>query len=192
MNTQVKHKHAVNAIVTIVEPGLTYSNWSDKFKEYGFRNTTENHQLGKGVLAKITHRGIHDDGETPIYAVHAVINGEERECIIGERGISPVPRKPMTNFVFKQVWPDLSLCHYDRKNNILHLNGSTLDVTHGKVHEDVVLRVHNPETGGYGDFKRTGLSAGNYVEYLGYGISIVLRCYFYADGFRDVVKKVSA
>ena len=191
--TQVKHKHALNAVVTIVEPGHTYSNWTAKFKEYGFRNTSENHGLSRGTLAKITHRDIHDDGVTPIYAVHAVINGEEKECVIGEKGISPVPRKPMTNFVFKQVWPDLSLCHYDRENNVLHLNGSTLGVKHGNDDEDMVLRVYNPETGGYGDFKRVGpFLDGDYVGYQGYGISTALRYYWNADAFRGAVEKVCA
>lgn len=191
--TQVKHKHAVNAVVTIVEPGHTYSNWSTKFKEFGFRDININHAFDAGVLAKITHCDIHDDGVTPIYAVHAVINGEDRECVIGEKGISPVSRKPMTDFVFKQVWPDLSLCHYDRENNILHLNGSTLDVKHNNDHQDMVLRVYNPETRGYGDFKYVGpFLDGDYVGYQGYGISTTLRYYWNSKNYRDAIKKVPA
>ncbi len=184
----VKHKHALNAVVTIVEPGHTYSNWTAKFKEYGFRNTSQNLPFDRGTLVKVTHRDIHDDGTTPIYAVHAIINGEERECVIGEKGISPVPRKPMTEFVFKQVWPDLSLCHYDRENNVLHINGSGLGVKHGEDREDMVLRVYNPETHGYGDFKCLGACIGDYVAYLGYGISTTMRYYEDSKVYRDAIE----
>jgi len=182
------YKFPVGMQVTVVEPGYTYPSYRDKFEELEFTNTTENLGFPIGTTCTIFARTEHDSNGKLLYA----LNGpdSERQCLISEDGITELVRSEHTTkkLVFKEIRPALSLCCWDRGSKTLHINAETLNIKHEDFENDVMLRVHNEETGGYGDFVPVGHKI-DVTTYRGLGIPVTLRCYWNEKSFAHNMRK---
>ena len=201
------HKFEVGKRVTVIEPGHTYPSFSTMFEKHNFKNTAENPAFPRGTNAYITAVDVHPNpitglsgGDVIIYALVVNIDGKVKECIIGETGlVTEITHITHTSDVkFVRVYPDLSLCHWDAKSNVLAINGETLITSSANVHDlrlhegckgDVIIRIHNEATGGYGDFRHIG-SARYYAQFMGLGIDTHMRFYWDQKMFTHDMRKI--
>lgn len=70
-------------LVTVLDPGMTYDSYEQKFKEMGFKKKEYNQWFRKGTIAKIFAVGRHSDGHK-IYAIRDFLGNES---LIREKGI---------------------------------------------------------------------------------------------------------
>lgn len=197
------HKFEIGQRVTVIEPGHTYPSFSTMFEKHNFLNTAENPAFPRGTNAVITAVDMHPSpisgGDVPIYALAANIDGEVKECIIGETGlVTEITHITHTSDVkFIRLYPDLSLCHWDSKSDVLAIDGETLmsnlskqnvDLQEG-CKGDVIVRIHNEETGGYGDFRHIG-SSRYYARFMGLGIDTHMRFYWDQKMFAHDMRKI--
>lgn len=198
------HKFEIGQRVTVIEPGHTYPNFTTMFEKHNFINTTENPSFKRGTNARITAVDMHPSpvsgGDVPIYALVACPDGEVIECIIGETGlVTEITHITHTSDVkFIRLHPDLSLCHWDSKSDVLAINGETLISSNANVQDlrlyqgckgDVIIRIHNDATGGYGDFRHIG-SARYYAQFMGLGIDTHMRFYWDQKMFAHDMRKI--
>lgn len=197
------HKFEAGQRVTVIEPGHTYPSFSTMFEKHNFDNTAENPGFPRGTNAVITAVDVHPSpisgGDVVIYALAANIDGEVKECIIGETGlVTEITHITHTSDVkFIRLYPDLSLCHWDSKSDVLAIDGETLqhslstqnvDLQEG-CKGDVIVRIHNDATGGYGDFRHIG-SSRYYARFMGLGIDTDMRFYWDQKMFAHDMRKI--
>ena len=197
------HKFEAGKRVTVIEPGHTYPSFSTMFEKHYFKNTAENPAFPRGTNAIITAVDMHPSpisgGEVALYALAANIDGEVKECIIGETGlVTEITHITHTsNVKFIRLHPNLSLCHWDAKINMLVINGETLmsslSAQNVQLREgctgDVIIRIHNDATGGYGDFRHVG-SSRYYARFIGLGIDTHMRFYWDQKMFAHDLRKI--
>ena len=200
------HKFEVGKRVTVIEPGHTYPSFSTMFEKHNFANTAENPAFERGTNAYITAVDVHPNpitglsgGDVVVYALATNIDGEVKECIIGETGlVTEITHITHTSDVkFVRLYPDLSLCHWDAKSNVLAINGETLmsglSAQNVQLREgctgDVIIRIHNDATGGYGDFRHVG-SSRYYARFIGLGIDTHMRFYWDQKMFAHDLRKI--
>ena len=200
------HKFEVGKRVTVIEPGHTYPSFSTMFEKHNFANTAENPAFERGTNAIITAVDVHPNpitglsgGDVVVYALATNIDGEVKECIIGETGlVTEITHITHTsNVKFVRLYPDLSLCHWDAKINMLVINGETLmsglSAQNVQLREgctgDVIIRIHNDATGGYGDFRHVG-SSRYYARFIGLGIDTHMRFYWDQKMFAHDLRKI--
>ena len=200
------HKFEVGKRVTVIEPGHTYPSFSTMFEKHNFKNTAENPAFPRGTNAYITAVDVHPNpitglsgGDVVVYALATNIDGEVKECIIGETGlVTEITHITHTsNVKFVRLYPDLSLCHWDAKIDMLVVNGETLmsslSAQNVQLREgctgDVIIRIHNDATGGYGDFRHVG-SSRYYARFIGLGIDTHMRFYWDQKMFAHDLRKI--
>ena len=200
------HKFEVGKRVTVIEPGHTYPSFSTMFEKHNFKNTAENPAFERGTNAYITAVDVHPNpitglsgGDVVVYALATNIDGEVKECIIGETGlVTEITHITHTSDVkFIRLYPNLSLCHWDAKIDMLVINGETLmsslSAQNVQLREgctgDVIIRIHNDATGGYGDFRHIG-SARYYAQFMGLGIDTHMRFYWDQKMFAHDLRKI--
>jgi hypothetical protein len=187
-NTSPNYKFPVGMQVTIVEPGYTYPTYRDKFEELEFTNTVENLGFPRGTTCTIFARIEHESNGKLLYALS--MPDSERQCLISEDGVTELVRSKHTTkkLEFIEIRPALSLCHWNHESQILHINAETLNIRHGSFENDVVLRVRNEETGGYGDFVPFAHNV-DHTVYQGLGIPVTLLCYWLEKSFVHRTRK---
>lgn len=197
------HKFEAGKRVTVIEPGHTYPSFSTMFEKHYFKNTAENPAFPRGTNAIITAVDMHPSpisgGDVALYALAANIDGEVKECIIGETGlVTEITHITHTsNVKFIRLHPNLSLCHWDSKSDVLAINGETLmsslSAQNVQLREgctgDVIIRIHNDATGGYGDFRHVG-SSRFYAQFMGLGIDTHMRFYWDQKMFAHDLRKI--
>ena len=200
------HKFEVGKRVTVIEPGHTYPSFSTMFEKHNFANTAENPAFERGTNAIITAVDVHPNpitglsgGDVVVYALATNIDGEVKECIIGETGlVTEITHITHTSDVkFIRLYPNLSLCHWDAKIDMLVINGETLmsslSAQNVQLREgctgDVIIRIHNDATGGYGDFRHIG-SSRYYARFMGLGIDTHMRFYWDQKMFAHDLRKI--
>lgn len=95
----------INDTVRITDPGETYTNYSEKFNELGFKNKKVNRAFGKGETAIVFNIGYHEQQREILYAL---AHEDGRECLISSRGIELVDHKPVEAAVIEDVLARLS------------------------------------------------------------------------------------
>jgi len=171
-NVTPTHKYRVGMRVMVIEPGYTYPSFSTMFKKHGLRNTTENRPFLRGTTATITAVDMHPSPvskkDTLLYVLAGKnSDGERIECVVGETAITeaiPGYASDIVPVTFHECHVDSSLCRWDRENSVLHVSGQGLSVRNAVRGFTItglaaVLRVHNTETDGYGDFMYIGSTA---------------------------------
>lgn len=171
-NVTPTHKYRVGMHVMVVEPGYTYPSFATMFKKHGLRDTDENRSFPRGTTATITAVDMHPSPvskkDTLLYVLAGVnSDGERIECVVGETAITeaiPGYASDIVPVTFHECHVDSSLCRWDRENSVLHVSGQGLSVRNAVRGFTItglaaVLRVHNTETNGYGDFMYIGSTA---------------------------------
>ena len=81
---------------------------------------------------------------------------------------------------------------------MLAINGETLITSSANVHDlrlregctgDVIIRIHNEQTGGYGDFRHVG-SSRYYARFIGLGIDAHMRFYWDQKMFAHDMRRI--
>lgn len=70
--------------IEITNPGNTYSEYSSKFKELGFKNKESNNSFQEGETAIVFNIGSHANGHTILLACR---NSNGKECLISTEGV---------------------------------------------------------------------------------------------------------
>ena len=96
MQNQIK----INDTVRVIETGETYTNYTEKFNELGFKNKKVNRAFGKGETAIVFNIGYHEQQRETLYAL---AHEDGRECLISSRGIELVDYKPVEAAVIEDV-----------------------------------------------------------------------------------------
>lgn len=102
---RIKNQIKINDTVRITDPGETYTNYSEKFNELGFKNKKVNRSLERGETAIVFNIGYHEQQREILYAL---AHEDGRECLISSRGIELVDYKPVEAAVIEDVLARLS------------------------------------------------------------------------------------
>lgn len=80
------HEYTIGDEIEVIDPGHTYTNYTAKFEEFGFKNMQSNPVAKHGTKAVIFGMGMHEDGFTEILTLRS----KEGEYLMAITGIKPI------------------------------------------------------------------------------------------------------
>ena len=89
-----KNQIKVGSKVVVVESGRTYTTYSEKFKELGFRNTKENEEIPEGTICEVFAVAQHSPGSETIMV--AIQDQRGHQALIGLVGVEKLVREDFT------------------------------------------------------------------------------------------------
>ena len=102
---RINNQISINDTVRITDSGETYTNYSEKFNELGFKDKKANRSLERGETAIVFNIGYHEEQREVLYAL---VHEDGRECLISSRGIELVEHQTVDNITITDVLTRLS------------------------------------------------------------------------------------
>jgi len=164
------HRYKIGDIVWVVKPGHSYNQYSDKFKEMGFTPMPDGRMsFSMYTRAEIWGVSMHQDGETPLYAIR---DFSGNESLVGEKAITLVTsvlstaldsQYPDHYVEFDTLRPNKAHIKWHPDTKMVTLPGLRMgsnmrnklveSPNPGKVQ---IVRLYNPYTENYADYTQTG------------------------------------
>jgi hypothetical protein len=162
-----KPKFKMGQYVWVVEPGYTYPQYTDMFKQMGFKNWLENLAMPRYTKAKVFAIGKHPAPAHRSTVLYGIVDNSGRQTLVGESGLASCISyrvketegvATVDDVVFIQIYQEGHIMSFHERERIVTISDGAL-----LRHKDLlkscknigycIIRVHNTDTDGYADFE---------------------------------------
>jgi len=168
-----KPKFKIGQYVWVVEPGNTYPQYVDMFKQMGFDNTTENLAMPRYTKAKVLQWSKHPTPAHRSIILYKIVDNSGRQTLVGESGLASCISHhvketnkgvaTVDNVEFVQIYQEGHKMSFHESPRIVTISDAAL-LRHKELLKrckDIgycIIRVHNTDTDGYADFEMVAAS----------------------------------